>query len=319
MYYGDGTALVDASVSYWRAYMVVSYASGIWTYRGFDPFGAGSNMYPGTTLASENDAAAMAAYLNALPDGTPVVVYSSDEPQGSRLTGGLDTAMYRCGANPNVFGDTVNFRYRAAYILIGQAGIGQRNGKEYYKGDVDNAADAHVSTTAVMVNGRFDLSGTSGVTGIGSPGPTGATGSAGATGAAGAAGATGPTGATGPAGPPGVSAINAAVPLTTPTASVLLGPGGTVPLDSIAAFNAGAGSGTLVVTIEWSVAGSGSWTSTGVTGSDSYGAGDEPFANANGSWANSTGITQRFEFRAVVTGAGGAGGQKFSESYLRFG
>lgn len=99
------------------------------------------------------DVAAMVAALNALAGDKIVVVRTLDEPQGSRLTGGLDTAMYRCGASKAVFG-SANFKVRGAYLLIGYGGMGEGNGFESYCGDVDAATTAWVDVTfEITANG----------------------------------------------------------------------------------------------------------------------------------------------------------------------
>ena len=180
LYAGDGTGL---QTSYWRSYVVCTYVSGNWISRGFDVYGAGAVLWAGTTTAAQNDNAAMAAYLNGLTVGTPIVVYASDEPQNNRMSNGLPAAMYRCGASVGRFGDTVNFHAHAAYVLVGQVGIGAGNGNESLGGSVDNSTtDAFVNTSAVMVNGTFLL--------VGSSGSAGTSGTGGAPGAPGANGTT---------------------------------------------------------------------------------------------------------------------------------
>jgi hypothetical protein len=113
----------------------------------YDPYGGGSAQ-----------ATAMAGLLNGLDNTEIVVVYTTDEPQANRLTGGLDTAMYRCGASSGVFGAS-KFKFRSAYVLIGVPGCGAGNGYELYRGDVDSSADAFVETTFTIQAGQVNVNG----------------------------------------------------------------------------------------------------------------------------------------------------------------
>ncbi|MCD4502053.1 tail fiber protein [Chromobacterium vaccinii] len=93
-----------------------------------------------------------ADWLNAAPDGATVIVYTFDEPQGGRLTGGFPQAMYRCGASSQVFASD-KFQYRSAYILIGRAGCGEGQGVERYRGDAPGSTDAQLDVAFELVSG----------------------------------------------------------------------------------------------------------------------------------------------------------------------
>ncbi|MGC0153075.1 LamG-like jellyroll fold domain-containing protein [Chromobacterium vaccinii] len=95
---------------------------------------------------------AAADWLNAVADGTTVIVYTFDEPQSNRLSGGLPQALYRCGASSAVFASD-KFQYRSAYILIGRAGCGEGQGVERYRGDGPGSADAQLDVVFELVNG----------------------------------------------------------------------------------------------------------------------------------------------------------------------
>lgn len=86
---------------------------------------------------------AMAIDLNYTSSDFIVVVHTYDEPQSNRLTGGLEQAMYRCGASLEVFGNSTDFKYRSGYILIGIPGCGQGNGIENYTGLTNNNSDSY--------------------------------------------------------------------------------------------------------------------------------------------------------------------------------
>jgi len=103
---------------------------------------------------SSANATTMAAALNALTNAYVVCVYTADEPKGNRLTNGLDTAMYRCGASHAVFG-SMDFKYRSAYVLIGIPGCGEGNGAEFYQGSVDSDTNAWVDASFSIKNGSL--------------------------------------------------------------------------------------------------------------------------------------------------------------------
>lgn len=105
------------------------------------------DVYAGGTAPGD-----MAAALNAIDSSYVVVVYTYDEPLGHRLEGGLEAAMYRCGASQAVFGST-NFQYRSAYVLVGIPGIGKGNGAEAYAGLTSSAADAWCDVGFSITNG----------------------------------------------------------------------------------------------------------------------------------------------------------------------
>lgn len=145
--------------NYARSYSVAVYNpnTGVWIGRSFDVFGNGEVDH-GFGGGANSNAAAMAAYLNAIPVGYPVVVYSSDEPASGR-TDALKAAMYRCGASAGRFGGEL--AYRSAYVLVGSAGAGEGNSAIEIAlpetGDSD--PDAWILTTFSIVNGVVALGG----------------------------------------------------------------------------------------------------------------------------------------------------------------
>ncbi|MHA0362325.1 hypothetical protein ACXY6Z_10445, partial [Sphingomonas aquatilis] len=117
-----------------------------WAIRLYDVF-ADEIVYPDDAIG--NRAAAMAARINSLTDGTPVVIFSSDEPNTNRMSGGLPEAMYNCGASRTIFGAS-NWTGWDSYILIGTKGIGEGNGIERYK---PGGSESFVSASFSIVNG----------------------------------------------------------------------------------------------------------------------------------------------------------------------
>lgn len=113
----------------------------------YDVFGDGEG-------SGGRNAATLAGDLNALGSDVIVVVYSHDEPQARRLLGGLDAAMYRCGASRAVFGSP-QFKYRSAYILVGVPGCGEGNGAEAYQGAVDDDPNAWCDIAFNVVSGSL--------------------------------------------------------------------------------------------------------------------------------------------------------------------
>lgn len=101
------------------------------------------DVYDNGTLTSGRNAATLRSDLDATGDDSYVVVIAHDEPQTNRLTSSLDTAMYRCGASPRVFG-AAGFKFRSAYILIGRGNIGTGKGYEAYRGDADSDTNAYL-------------------------------------------------------------------------------------------------------------------------------------------------------------------------------
>lgn len=142
-----GNAIAGVGRSYTVAWKYLN--SETWDARIFDVYGAGAIEYnPGG--AGANDAAGMAAYLNAVPDGCIVVVVTDDEPQANRLSGGLQAAMERCGAGPMY--SSPAFQYRSAYAMVGKAGAGYGSGIEWYAGQV-------FADTNARIEGAFALLG----------------------------------------------------------------------------------------------------------------------------------------------------------------
>lgn len=121
----------------------------------YDVYGAGAN-------TSGRNAATLASDLNATTSASIVVVYGYDEPKNLRLTGGLEAAMYRCGASKAVFGSP-QFKANSAYILVGIGGSGEGNGFEAYNGDTDGSTNAWCDVSFYVQSGQFIISGTTAV------------------------------------------------------------------------------------------------------------------------------------------------------------
>lgn len=83
--------------------------------------------------------------LNATGADHVVVVHTNGESQPNRFDYGLDSAMYRCGASSEVFGNNTIFRPGGAYSLVGIPGAGPTHGIEIYSGLTDNDPAAFCS------------------------------------------------------------------------------------------------------------------------------------------------------------------------------
>jgi len=151
---GDGSGVWTF---YARSYSVVWYdrAAKTWNGRNFDVYGSSQDYGFGTGDANTGPTA-MATYLNNIAAGSPVVVYSSDEPRTNRMNGGLPAAMYRCGASRSTFG-AGNWRNNGAYILIGMAGAGEGNASSelYYDAGADGSPASFQMAAFNMVDGRI--------------------------------------------------------------------------------------------------------------------------------------------------------------------
>jgi hypothetical protein len=159
-FYIGGTINSVASASIQRSYslVVLNRATGaVISATAYDVYGVGTS---GVTTKTATD---LANDLNALGPDKVVVVTSYDEPQTNRLTGGLSTAMLRCGASRTVFG-SANFKLRSAYVLVGIPGCGEGNGAEAYQGSIDNDPNAWVDVGFTLTNGAL-----TGITGVYSP------------------------------------------------------------------------------------------------------------------------------------------------------
>lgn len=102
---------------------------------------------------SAANALALANELNGLDATKIVVIWTDDEPQRNRTTNGLPAAIGRCGGSA-VF-SSAQFRFRAAYLLIGIPGIGVGNGIELYAGAIDGDPNARVETTVMLTDGEL--------------------------------------------------------------------------------------------------------------------------------------------------------------------
>lgn len=119
-------------------------------------FGVPFDVYGNVSAAGQ-----MADLLNALQADRIVVVRSHDEPQANRLAGGLEAAMYRCGASRAVFGSP-QFKSRAAYVLVAVPGCGEGQGFEAYQGAVDNDTNAWTDIAfAIDAQGKLLVTGSS--------------------------------------------------------------------------------------------------------------------------------------------------------------
>jgi len=116
----------------------------------YDVYGNGAD-------SAGRNAATLAGDLNNFansPGQYIVVVYSGDEPYNLRLTGGLDSALYRNGASRAVFGSP-QFQYRATYALIGISGCGEGNGAEAYQGAVVEDPNSWIDVTFQLYQGQI--------------------------------------------------------------------------------------------------------------------------------------------------------------------
>ena len=135
------------SDSYTRSYTVMWRSNeNYWAVRHFDVYG-GANAIQYPDEQNRKGAAGMASLLGQLANGTPIVIYTSDEPSANRLTGGLPDLIYNCGGSRAEFGSPT-FAGWGAYILIGQKGIGENNGLEFRCG-----SGASIMTSFSIVNG----------------------------------------------------------------------------------------------------------------------------------------------------------------------
>lgn len=121
------------------------------------------------------NAQAMANALNNLGSDKLVIITTYDEPQGNRLSGGLEAAIRRCGGSRAIFSSDY-FPYRGAYILVGIPGIGEGNGLERISPTGDNGGawqemgfslvDGNLTTAgngiSPVVNGGINFRSTSG-------------------------------------------------------------------------------------------------------------------------------------------------------------
>ena len=141
------------SDNYGRSYTLMwRISADYWAIRLYDVYG---NSHPFTDDVGESGAQAMANRIAGLPNGTPVVIFTSDEPGQGRMSAGLPEQMYACGASRSVFGAT-NWTGWDSYILIGTKGIGEGNGIERYKA---GGSESFVSAAFSIVNGVVQGSG----------------------------------------------------------------------------------------------------------------------------------------------------------------
>lgn len=137
-----------------RSYMVVRIrrSDGVLTFvQNYDVYASGA-------LSSGRDASTMAADLNATTSDYIVVVISVNEPKNLRLSGGLDVAMYRCGASRAVYGSP-QFMFGSAYVMIGIGGCGEGNGFESYAGAVPDDPAAFVDVAFELRGGNLIVTG----------------------------------------------------------------------------------------------------------------------------------------------------------------
>lgn len=140
---------------YARSYTVMwKYVNQPWAVRHFDIYGNGQIAYPDTG-SYPSTVAGMAQLLLDIAVGTPVIIYTSDEPANNRLTGGLPGAIYRCGGSKSIFASP-NFTNHSSYVLIGQAGVGEGNGVELFSA---GGVNSFVRGSFSIVNGVVTVGG----------------------------------------------------------------------------------------------------------------------------------------------------------------
>lgn len=157
LYDGESGALI---ISRGRSYILVRISRGT----GSVAFAQDYDVYGNGDVTAGRNAATLAADLNATDAGNIVVLYTHDEPQTNRLTGGLPAAIYRCGGSPGKF-ESSTFAFRGAYMLIGIGGCGP--GNAFYEGYAGSGTDTGVTgpdnawldTTFYVVNGNPIVSG----------------------------------------------------------------------------------------------------------------------------------------------------------------
>ena len=153
---GDGTGIKTTAA---RSYSVCWYdrSAKTWSSQSFDIYGSTTDYGLGTGV-NNTGYEGMATYLNGIANGSPVVVYTHDEPRLNRLSGNLPAAMYRCGASRSTFGG--NWFSQGAYILIGVAGAGEGNGIETFEdGGVNSSTKSYVEASFYMIDGRVQARG----------------------------------------------------------------------------------------------------------------------------------------------------------------
>jgi len=160
IYRPDGSRAAFAGRSYTVAWFDLG-GSDIADHKRFDVYGGGEQKYNGPN-ASDNDAAAMARYIQSIPGGRSVVVFTTDEPASNRLTPSLLQAMQSIGAGIRY--ESSSFRSHAAYVLFGRTGVGRGNGKEHYLGNFDQDPAAFLELPFTASGGRIQLGDQSGLT-----------------------------------------------------------------------------------------------------------------------------------------------------------
>lgn len=101
---------------------------------------------------SDESAQAAANWLNAVPTGTAVFVYTDEDAWARRLKSGFPDALYRVGASKAVFGNPA-LKFRSAYLLVGRAGVGEGSGFEMYAGQAYADPAARVELKFDWLNG----------------------------------------------------------------------------------------------------------------------------------------------------------------------
>ncbi|WP_114154651.1 phage tail protein [Chromobacterium haemolyticum] len=101
---------------------------------------------------SDESAQAAANWLNAVPTGTAVFVYTDEDAWARRLKSGFPEALYRVGASKAIFGNPA-FKFRSAYLLVGRAGVGEGSGFEMYAGQAYADPAARVELKFDWLNG----------------------------------------------------------------------------------------------------------------------------------------------------------------------
>lgn len=149
--YKDGVKLVDQAPM-WTA-VTVNSNNALSVATTWDTLGSANN--PATVNS-------MISYLNGLPDGTPVILFTYDEPaSNTSANANWRAAMKRCGASDVVL---LKMAFRCAYVLAGIAGIGEGQGVERLTNPPNGNANATGNIMAEyfvqVINGRFVSLGT---------------------------------------------------------------------------------------------------------------------------------------------------------------
>ncbi len=157
---GDGTIFVDpdngnTSADFARSYSVCWRRSrNDWKVRHFDVYGNGEITYPADDYAGgdRHGVQGMINLLASIPAGTPVAIYTSDEPAGNHAgRADLIAQILSCGGSRARYVD--GMRVRGAYTLVGVKGWAEGRGYETVFSGGDASRDAVIQTTFSIIGG----------------------------------------------------------------------------------------------------------------------------------------------------------------------